>query len=295
MAARDLRDSSDIVATMESPAASVYSTPDPHPHNTASNDQTGGQGIQEPDTATTSLTDTLRRCIPERSAVMRSIMERQSNALLIDEKHPEGLRWTLPTLSSQLRDLRENPPRLGGSVLVIQDIDQIWGQNLISRYPERVHPDFLAKHMIRLDSRSAIKDTIEVPTSAWRAVHQQNHRLDFEECLLRGLTSSLREDVDGFHIDCDFSSVIQSQSSWSTTSAVTTTTFEHSTRSFVPDLPLKLGVSSMTYEETTTERLVVPKIWKKVRTGLSCCQLEEQFCKDPTRSKKVCLVLTDDV
>lgn len=222
--------------------------------------------------AQTSLADTLKTCIPEDSAMMRSIRARRPNALLVNEKHPEGLRWELQTIDSNLSCLRENPPRSGGSTLIVQDIDQGWGQALISKYPQQVCAEFLAKHMIRLDSRSAVLDATEVPTSTWRAIRKQG-RFDFEQCLLRGLTSSLRDEIDGFHIDCDFSSVTQSPRAWSTTHAI-----------FANNTGVSLGRIFGGHEREPsemTEKIVVPKIWKKSRTRISCCELEDQFCENP--------------
>lgn len=210
---------------------------------------------------------------------MRSIEARKPNALLVNEKHPEGLKWWAPAMDSNLKHLHENPPRSGGSALIIQDIDREWGQALISKYPRQLCPEFLAKHMIRLDSPSAVEEAREVPTSTWRAI-QQDRGFGFEDCLLRGLTSFLPEDINGFHVDCNLSSVIQSPSAWSTTHVVSTTITETSISAGITGLTGSTGHR----HEKTTEEFRLPKIWKKTRTRLSCCQLEDHFCENSTPS-----------
>ena len=254
-------------------------------HERASDNHGGDLGAHGPVNrpAQKSLVDTIKSCIPEDSALMRSIKARKPNALLVNEKHPDGLRWNLSTLDSDLKNLHENPPRSGGSALIIQDIDQGWGQTLISRYPRQACPGFLAKHMIRLDSRSAVEEAVKIPTSTWRAV-QQGRFVDTEELLLRGLTSSLSEDTNGFHVDCDFSSVIKSTPGWSTTHVVSRTVTETSFSVGIEALGVGVRWTGGRDHEETTEEIRLPKIWKRSRTRLSCCQLEEHLCEKPTRS-----------
>lgn len=188
----------------------------------------------------------------------------------------------LVNFESDLKHLHENAPGAGGSALIIQDIDQGWGQTLISRYPQQACPGFLAKHMIRLHSRSAVEEAVKFPTSTWREV-EQGRFVDTENILLRGLTSSLPEDINGFHVDCDFSSVVRSTPGWSTTHVVSRTVTDTSFSVGIedPGVPVRLAVTAGLEHEKTTEQIWLPKIWKRSRTRLSCCQLEDHFCENP--------------
>lgn len=269
-----------------------------------------------------SLNETLAKCIPRNSAMMHSILERKPNALLINENHPEGMRWDIGTMDANLKELHDNVPRSGGTVLIIEDIDEQFGQFLITKFGQDVSPEFLARHMIRLDSQSAVEHAKNVLGPSLRVPGQyRSHKV--EDHLLLALTLPLDQETKGFHVDCDFSSVVDSPSAWGSTRVVTKTIslnpqisagpfsidigdFRASTG--VSDSYLRVGANCFGVSINNFERSIdfgrARTDWisdtmgvsgdssvrkteevkmRKTRTRLSCCQLEADFCEDPTQ------------
>jgi len=214
--------------------------------------------------------------------MMRSIRDRKPNALLVNENHPEGLRWGFQTMDTDLEKLRTNLPRLGGSVLIVEDINEQCGQFLLTKFGQEVSPEFLARHMIRLDSQSAVEHAKNIMNSSL-LTPEQHQRLRLEDRLLLALTSPLSKDTNGFHVDCDFSSVMQSPSAWGTTHVVNTF------RSIGQEVnvgPISIGIGYSDgpryphFVKTSEVKI------QRTRTRMSCCQLEADFCEDPPNLSK---------
>ena len=253
-----------------------------------------------------SLRETLEKCIPTNSAMMHSIWERRPNALLVNENHPEGMRWDIGTMDANLKELHDNVPRSGGTVLIIEDIDEQFGQFLLTEFGQDVSPEFLARHMIRLDSQSAVEHAKNVLGPSLRVPGQhRSHKV--EDHLLLALTLPLEQETKGFHVDCDFSSVVESPSTWGSTRVVTKTMQVSGGKISTTGISFSFGVKDNSIAVVgSSERSIgvggartdwiddtmgvsghssveKPKEVKmqKTRTRLSCCQLEEDFCEDP--------------
>lgn len=250
---------------------------------------------------------------------MRSIGARTPNALLVNETHPKGLRWGTRSMDDDLKELHDKPPRLGGSVLIIQDINERAGQSLLTEFGHEVSPEFLARHMIRLDSQSAIEHAKSTLDSS-PLVRDRFQGLKVEDRLLFALTSPLSKDTNGFHVDCDFSSVVQSPSAWGTTHVVTTTRFtpevsvsidgvmdvsvgfgDYGASNGISDSYASVGAYSLGasigdvmgisgYAGVNKTKEVK---MQKTRTHVSCCQLEDDFCEArPICQQAYCMLTT---
>lgn len=77
--------------------------------------RSGPSSVSQASPEPRSLHNTLTKCIPENSDMMRSIRARKPNALLVNETHPEGLRWRTRNMDHDLKKLHDNP--LGQAVV----------------------------------------------------------------------------------------------------------------------------------------------------------------------------------
>lgn len=217
-------------------------------------------------------------------------------------------------MEANLEELHNNIPRSGGTVLIIEDINECIGQSLITEFYRDVSPEFLARHMIRLDSQAAVNHAKNVLGSRLR-FPAQHRDLKVKDRLLLALTSPLAQEKNGFHVDCDFSSVVESPSAWGSTRVVTKT-ISFQPQSSVGPVSISIGDSGAStgisyfdngansfgdsidnFERNISAGAGISDIMgvsgllrvikteetkmQKTRTRLSCCQLEADFCEDP--------------
>lgn len=202
-----------------------------------------------------SFADDLDEYISEDSVLRRSIRQRTPDGLLINEHYASGCK--IDRLSpSFLEDVRADSMALGGTALIIQDINQDWAQVLLSKFPMTVHSAFLAEHMTRIDSACATDGAIEQlrkdiakGSSGTRLTYKITERRKTTEFEfpLRSSESS------GLHLDI---------------------LLETNKYSPIPsEIPFSDGPRRDIFEKDPSNH------WRRASTRLSWCKLEENFCK----------------
>ena len=194
---------------------------------------------------------------------MRSILAREPRSLFVNGNQPQGIELSPTDLSAYT----EKMP-VGGSALIIQDVNIRWADALLSNFTESLSTKFFAKHMLRLDSSS-----ISGETAIEASMHLKDLRTKLRQhcpgTLLESspasndwltvqLSTDLQTDLqndEGGHVDCDPSSLTRRNPAiyYQAPESVRWDVFER-------------HVSKDTQ-------------WRSFRSLISWCQLDEHLCE----------------
>jgi hypothetical protein len=203
-----------------------------------------------------SFTEELSAYIPKDSVLMRSIRDRRTQGLFVNERYPVGCK--IHGLEDDLlKDLLDASSSSAGGVLIIQDINQDWAEILRSEFPKSVHTTFLAEHMVRLDEESVTEASMsqlgmeigDICPDAKMKVQRFS-----DECLAVDFGFPFRlPKHEGLHIDFLFE----------------TMRFDR-----VPtDYSFFGGTRQTVYEKDASNR------WRRASNRVSWCRLGAKFCK----------------
>lgn len=202
-----------------------------------------------------SFANALDDYVPEDSVLRCSIRERKPDGLLINGHYASGCK--IDRLSSEfLEDVRADSMALGGTALIIQDINEDWAQALLSKFPRSICSAFLAEHMIRIDSACATDEAIE-------QLRKDIEKSSLETRLAYGITECRKTTEFGFPLRSSESSGLHLD-----------ILLETKKYSPIPsEIPFSDGPRRDIFEKDPSNH------WRRASTRLSWCQLKENFCK----------------
>jgi hypothetical protein len=233
-----------------------------HAQSTAGADETSDasqpsvkRDEEKPNPMRKSVADCLDELIPRNSLLRRSIRERKPIGILINDLYPSGCK--IDQLDSTfLEEMRADSVTLGGTALIIQDVNQDWADSLCSAFPRTAHSVFLAEHMIRIDSAIASDGVLE-QLSNEMAEYKPDAKLSYENMGCRKTTEfrfpSRPLETSGFHIDI----LIEASGA----------------KSCPSDMPFSHGPRREVFEKSPTN------YWRRTSTRLLWCQLNENLCR----------------
>jgi hypothetical protein len=237
---------------------------------------------EEASNADKPLFEVIRECTPNESPLRYFLNRPRRTSSLISDGGPSLSHKISP---QDVWNVFDGATPARDYILMLHDIDSVWCEALLTRYPDTVYRTFLVEHILGLDLQVHV--SYESPRSAYRTltepepvsqpsclcsilrsipgvggVPSSNDRLPFVDILLEdfsGFTSLLREKTGGlrdvpkqphgFHVNC-----------W------------RASQSGIEKRPSNDASTHQEFRKTD-------KGWTKSNAFVSCCRVASNICK----------------